>query len=195
MTLTSNLNEKYNQGSQLTSVSCLGFCKKTQKHKPSYSGNCYRRYKATMTPEQEQYVFKHLSLIDMERTQRSIEKVEISDDEYIKEALFRDAVVSYIRPFSGNRGEHVKRGLKLKQDGIPENLKSVHKEIEDIRNQLFAHNDLEYQNVQFGPETSFSVKGYEKVFFCHLAEPLKQLAEAIHKKLMQEMLEQREKGL
>lgn len=151
--------------------------------------------RAAMTPEQEKYVFKYLSSIDMERVKRSIEKIEISDDEYIKEALFRDAIVSYIRPFSDNRGEHLKKGLKLKQNGIPEKLKSAHKEIEDIRNQLFAHNDLEYQNVQFGPGTSFSVKGYEKVFFNHLVEPLKQLAEAVHKKLMQEMRELDEKGL
>lgn len=137
-----------------------------------------------LTQKQEQYVFRHLSLIDMERAKKSIEKMEASNDQYIKEALFRDAVVSYIKPFSDNRGGNVKRGLKLNQKGIPKDLKSAHKEIEDIRNQLFAYNDLAKQETQFGPETSFSINGYEKVFYENLIEPLKQLVVAMHKYLM-----------
>ena len=125
----------------------------------------------------------------MERVQKSIERIETSNDQYIKEALFRDAVVSYIRPFSDNRGENVKRGLKLNQKGIPKELKSAHKEVEDIRNQLFAHNDLSKQETQFGPGTSFTVNGYEKVFCEHLVEPLKQLSVVMHEYLMQEMNE------
>lgn len=148
-----------------------------------------------MTPEQEQYVFRHLSLIDMERAQKSIEIMGASDDEYIKEALFRDAVVSYVKPFSGNRGEHIKKGLKLKKQIIPKNMKNTHKEIENIRNQLFAHNDLEQQDIKFGLGSSFSVKGYERVFFSHLAEPLKDLAAAVHSNLLNEMTELRENGL
>ena len=148
-----------------------------------------------LTQKQEQYVFRHLSLIDMERVQKSIEKMEATNDPYIKEALFRDAVISYIRPFSDNRGENVKRGLKLNQKGIPKQFKSAHKEIEDIRNQLFAHNDLAKQDTQFGPGTSFAVNGYEKVFCEHLVEPLRQLAVAMYKYLMQEMKELKKNGL
>jgi len=142
-----------------------------------------------LTPKQEQYVFKHLSLIDMERTLKSIEAMESLKDDYLKEALFRDAVVSYVRPFSDNRGENIKRGLKLNQKNISKELKSVHKEIENIRNELFAHNDLTKQQVDFGPGTSFSIKGYEKVSFAHLVDPLKELALIIHKSLMKEMSE------
>lgn len=148
-----------------------------------------------LTPEQEKYVFRHLSLIDMERVEKSIARMEESSDEYVKEALFRDAVVSYIRPFSDNRGENVKRGLKLNQKGIPKELKSAHEELEDIRNQLFAHNDLARQRTQFGPGASFSVNGYEKVFCEHLVEPLKKLASCVHQHIMQEMEELKENGV
>ena len=148
-----------------------------------------------MTSEQEQYVFRHLSLIDMERAQQSIEKMTASEYEYIKEVLFRDAVVSYIKPFSGNRGEHVKKGLKLKNNVIPKAMRKTHLEIENIRNQLFAHNDLNQQNVQFDSGSSFTVKGYEKVFLTHLAEPLKELAIAVHANLVDEMTILRENGL
>jgi len=98
-----------------------------------------------LTPKQEQYVLRHLSLIDMERVQHSLSKMKELNDGYLKEALFRDAVVSYIKPFSGNRGENQKKGLRISQKGIPAHLKAAHQKIEDIRNKLFAHNDLEHQ--------------------------------------------------
>lgn len=148
-----------------------------------------------LTPKQEQYVLRHLSLIDMERAQKSLQKMQETDDPYLKEALFRDAVVSYVKPFTDNRGEHQKKGLRLNQKGVPEKLKSVHKSLEDIRNKLFAHNDLEYQAAQFGPGTSFTVKGYEKFYSEDLVEPLKELASAVHQHLMREMKELETNGL
>ena len=117
-----------------------------------------------LSPKQEQYVLKQLSLIDMERAEKSILKMNETEDEYLKEVLFRDAVISYIKPFSDNRGQNQRKSLRINQNGIPSSLRDAHKELEDIRNKLFAHNDLEYQQPSFGPETSFSVKGYEKVF-------------------------------
>ena len=125
----------------------------------------------------------------MERVQNSIEKMKETEDAYLKEALFRDAVVSYIKPFSDNRGENQKKGLRINQKGIPVGLKSAHKELEDIRNKLFAHNDLEHQQPSFGPGVSFSVKGYGKVFCDHLVEPLLQLSKAMYGHLMEEMRE------
>lgn len=140
-----------------------------------------------LTPDQEKYVFRHLSLIDMERTWKSLEKMEDVNDDHIKDALFRDAIVSYVKPFSDNRGQNQRNGLRVSQKGIPSELKDTHKEIVGIRNRLFAHNDLEYQDPEFGPGTSFSVKGYEKVFLGHLVEPLIMLSKIIHGKLMNEM--------
>lgn len=148
-----------------------------------------------LTTKQEQYVLRHLSLIDMERAQKSLQKMQEAGDPYLKEALFRDAVVSYVKPFTDNRGEQQKKGLRLNQKGVPEKLKCVHKSLEDIRNKLFAHNDLEYQAAQFGPGTSFTVKGYEKFYSENLVEPLKELAAAVHQHLMREMKELETNGL
>lgn len=140
-----------------------------------------------LTSNQEQFVFRHLSLIDMERVQKSIEILESTEDKYFKEALFRDAVVSYIKPFSDNCGEKVKRGLKLKEKCVPKSLMSFHREIVKIRNQLFAHNDLAKQQPKFGPGTSFSINGYETIYYSHLIEPLKKLSMAVHSNLIQEI--------
>lgn len=148
-----------------------------------------------LTRNQEKYVLRHLSLIDMKRVQRSLAMLKDIEDEYLKEVLFRDAVVNYIKPFSDNRGDYQKKGLRISQKGIPSRLKSAHKEIEDLRNKIIAHNDLAYQEVGFGPGTSFSVKGYERVFVYHLVEPLHQLAEAVINQLLNEMHELKENSL
>ena len=148
-----------------------------------------------LTPKQEQYVLRLLSLVDMERAQRSLAKMQETEDPYLKEALFRDAVVSYVKPFSDNRGENQRKGLRINQKGIPDKLKSAHKRLEDIRNKLFAHNDLEYQAAQFGPGTSFSVKGYESFYSNELVKPLEELAIAMHQHLRREMQELKKNGL
>ena len=48
---------KLNKSSQLTSVSCLGFCKNTQKHKSAHSGNCYWRYERGSKINKTSHVF------------------------------------------------------------------------------------------------------------------------------------------
>ena len=115
-------------------------------------------------------------------------------DEHLRAALFRDAVVSYVKPFSGNRGVHTKKGLKINETGIPKELKAVHKEIVGIRNELFAHMDLKRQMPQLDvykikgkKHVSFTVTGYEKVYADHLIEPLKQLAKIAQSYLMKEL--------
>ena len=143
---------------------------------------------------EERYVLSHLSLIDMERASRSIEYLATTVDDHLREALFRDAVVSYAKPFSDNRGVFTKKGLRISEKGIPQELKVVHLEVIRVRDKLFAHIDLDVQN----PELThfeingemhhpFSVTGYGKVFAEHLVEPLGKLARAVHAHLMQEL--------
>jgi len=148
-----------------------------------------------ITPDQEQYIFKFLSIYDMDKVEKSLDAMSVSLDEYVKEALFRDAVVSYMRPFSGNRGIHIKRGLRLHVEIIPTELEAAHKEVEEIRDQLFAHNDLSYQNPSFGPGTGFSIKGYNKVFCQHLHDPLRQLARTVKHQLEKDTVDFIENGL
>ena len=56
-----------------------------------------------LTEEEEKHVFNNLSLIDMERVVKAYEKIKLLDDVYLEEVLFRDAVISYAKPFSQNK--------------------------------------------------------------------------------------------
>ncbi len=146
------------------------------------------------TKTQELYAFFHLSLIDMERVAASLDKRCQTADTYLQEVLLRDAVVSYARPYSRNRGE-INTSLRLGECFILESLKDCHSEIIECRNKLFAHNDLKGQGLQFGPGTSFSVAGYETVHIDHLVAPLRRLALKSHYRLMERMSELNTDGL
>lgn len=148
------------------------------------------------TPARERYVLRHLALIDMERVQRSLEYLRSTTDEHLRDALFRDAVVSYAKPFSDNKGVHTKKGMRLSEKVIPKELKAAHKEVIEIRNQLFAHMDLDRQmprldihNINGEKHVSFTVAGYGKVYAEHLIGPLTQLAQAVHRNLIEERRE------
>jgi len=146
------------------------------------------------TPIEEQYVLKRLSLIDMGRTLRSLEYLEGMADEHLREALFRDAVVSYAKPFSDNKGIHTKKGLRINEKGIPPELKLAHAEVVNVRNTLFAHMDidiqkpeLEHYEIDGEKHHPFTVAGYGKVYVDHLVKPLEQLAKAVRAHLLLEI--------
>lgn len=127
------------------------------------------------------------------RRQDGLEQT-LTKDEHLREVLFRDAVVSYAKPFSDNRGVFTKKGLRISDKGIPDHLKSAHLEIIGLRDKLFAHMDLDRQSPELrhykgGGEkyASFSVTGYGKVYADHLIEPLGQLANVVFAYLLKEL--------
>jgi hypothetical protein len=142
------------------------------------------------TPQQELYAFHHLSLIDMQRVWESLDARRHARKKAVREALFRDAVVSYSCPFKTNRGVFGK--LKIDPILVPESLKPTHDEVVALRDQIVAHNDLTEQNLQFGPEFSFTVTGYASIHRDYLAKPLSELAHRMHDEIMDRMFEMRE---
>ncbi|CAD5374680.1 hypothetical protein RA210_U680001 [Rubrivivax sp. A210] len=142
----------------------------------------------------ELYVLHHLTLVDMERVARSIQYLSTVTDKHIREALFRDAVVCYVKAFSSNNGIKGKRGLRISNAFIPSALIDAHDQILDLRNKLFAHVDLDNQAPDVKVEirdgrkhVSFSVKGYERIFAEHLVQPLGVLANKAHSHCMEQL--------
>lgn len=60
----------------------------------------------------------------------------------VKFALIRDAIISYARPFSANRGRIIKKH-ELDGSFVPSNYKSLHDELIHFRDQVFAHTDID----------------------------------------------------
>jgi hypothetical protein len=132
-----------------------------------------------------------LSLIDMERVQGNIEHIRNSDDKYMKDVLFRDAVISYAKPFLDNRHSDGSRGLRISDKCIPKELRDVHEEILALRDELIAHTDMTIQSPRIekrqddlGNNYSMTVTGYDTIHREHLMDPLFKLAKAVYGSLL-----------
>jgi len=143
---------------------------------------------------EERYIFYWLAMVDMDRVLKCISYIESLEDDFLKDAMVRDAVVSYMRPFSGNEGIHQRKGLKVPTSSIPANLKSQHTEIETYRQKLFAHMDISFQSpklecyeINGKKHYSFTTKGYERTHVQHLVKPLGKLAKIVRSYLMKEL--------
>ncbi|MGE3809563.1 MAG: hypothetical protein AB7K24_33280 [Gemmataceae bacterium] len=140
---------------------------------------------------EDQLALAHLALIDMERAQKSIELSQSANDPYLQAALFRDAVISYAKPFLSNRYSDNSKGLRISDNHVPQEFRGAHDEILALRDQLIAHTDMTVQKPKIdkytgdnGPTYSMSVTGYETIHKDHLVEPLLKLGSAVHRSLM-----------
>jgi hypothetical protein len=103
-----------------------------------------------LTPEQTKRMDRYLSLRlsehDMEQCCHSINMATALNDNRLIYPLMRDAVVSYCKPFSGNKGRGgVKRSLSMKEWVLKEHWE-LHRQLIEVRNLSFAHSDLEAKN-------------------------------------------------
>ena len=139
----------------------------------------------------DQLALAHLALIDMERVQKSIGYLRDTDDEYLKSVLFRDAVISYARPFTSNRFSDQSKGLRISDNHVPKELADTHKEVLALRDELIAHTDMtlqkpkieKYQD-ELGHNFSMMVSGYATIHKDHTIGPLLKLAKAVHASLI-----------
>ena len=92
----------------------------------------------------EKYHFYRLYSIDLDSALHSLRVLKRYRREDVRYCLLRDIVVSYARPFSGNKGEKIPKNT-LTQKVVPKQLRSFHAELIDARNQLFAHTDFTYR--------------------------------------------------
>ncbi len=141
----------------------------------------------------DQLALAHLALIDMERVKRSIGYLQETDDKGVRAALFRDAVISYAKPFTSNRYSDGKKGLRISENHVPKELLNIHKELVALRDELVAHTDMTLQkpviekfNDEVGDNFSVTVLGYETIHKDHLIEPLLKLAQSVYNGLLRE---------
>lgn len=147
----------------------------------------------------DQLALAHLALIDMERVQKSIEYLLCTDDEYLKSVMFRDAVISYAKPFISNRFSDQSKGLRISENNVPKELAAAHKEILSLRDELIAHTDMtvqkpkieKYQN-EVGHNFCITVSGYATIHKDYLIDPLLKLAKAVHTSLIRSRSNQTE---
>lgn len=92
----------------------------------------------------EKYYFYRLYSIDFDAAKHALRILKRYRRKDIRYCILRDIVVSYVRPFSVNKGKLIPKH-KLTKKVVPKRLRSLHDGLMDVRNQLFAHTDYRYR--------------------------------------------------
>ncbi len=90
----------------------------------------------------EQYNFYMLADTDMNQSLNTLKIIRRYKKRDVINALIRDVVVIYSRPFTNCKGNHIPRHKLDKNKFVPKNLHALHEKIIRYRNQIFAHTDL-----------------------------------------------------
>ncbi len=93
----------------------------------------------------EQYQFYRLCDIDLDTAIHTLKILKRYKKADVRNAILRDIIVTYARPFSKNKGHKIPNH-KLPDKFVPLQKKDLHKELIYLRNKLFAHTDLPYKN-------------------------------------------------
>ena len=93
--------------------------------------------------ELEAYGFHRLYSIDFEMAKQACDLLSSQSSDELRYTILRDVVVSYSRPFSGNRGRLVKKH-RLPDAMVPQAMSALHNELIALRDQAFAHTDHEF---------------------------------------------------
>ena len=97
--------------------------------------------------EAEHYAFLRLYSIDLDVARQSCELFTGIEDAQIRHAVLRDLVVTYARPFSGNRREHG-GPHHISSRAVPKEMRALHQELMTLRMQAFAHTDQAFRRPQ-----------------------------------------------
>lgn len=95
--------------------------------------------------ENEHYLFLCLYQIDLITAMGVVETLKHVTDGRVRLSLFRDIIVTYARPFSGNRGRTTSKH-RLKRSSVPTEYRGLHDTLIRYRQTLFAHSDLKAYN-------------------------------------------------
>jgi hypothetical protein len=135
----------------------------------------------------------YLSSLDLDTALGSLAALSRVSDNDVRVSLLRDIVVTYARPFSGNRGPSNRshRLSDLLPAVVPKQNQALHAKLIRFRDQLFAHTDLEaYKPVpvkweQHGQATfpmTFWALDYETLngYVAELTELVESVESAVH---------------
>lgn len=86
----------------------------------------------------EQYKFYRLYDHDFDAAIHTLKILKRYRRPDVRNALLRDIIITYARPFSISKGDKIPKHI-LPAKFVPSQLRKLHNELFDLRNQLFAH--------------------------------------------------------
>ena len=91
----------------------------------------------------ERYKFYRLCDIDFDTASHALRLLARYKRLNIRFLIIRDAIISYARPFSGNKGLSGS-SMILPVKFVPKHFNDLHVELMNLRNRAIAHTDLDF---------------------------------------------------
>ena len=111
----------------------------------------------------EQYYFYRLYSIDLDDSKHILRVLKRYRRKDVRYCFLRDLVVSYCRPFSGNKGKKISKHVLIKKV-VHKGMRTLHDEMVELRNQLFAHTDYTYRQPKVANWSTDSYKWFPMSF-------------------------------
>ena len=92
----------------------------------------------------EKYCFLRLYSVDLDTALHTLKVMRRYRREDVLFPLLRDVVVTYVRPFSSNKGQVYGNDELSSKKHVPKELRELHDELVRARKEQFAHTDLKY---------------------------------------------------
>lgn len=92
----------------------------------------------------ERYCFLRLYAVDLDTALHTIKVLRHYKRADVQYPLLRDIAVTYVRPFSGNKGEHFQKDQLSTRKHVPKPMRELHDELVRARMEQFAHTDLKF---------------------------------------------------
>jgi len=86
----------------------------------------------------ELYYFLRMYSIDLDTALHTVKMLRRYKRPDIQSVLLRDVAVCYIRPFSGNKGEHTSSHILRSSMHVPKSMRQLHRELYDLRMNLIC---------------------------------------------------------
>ena len=94
---------------------------------------------------EERYVFFRLCAGDIQECVKSLEMLGDAVSDRMRVVLVKASIVSYARPFSGNKSQYKEQSWRLDQNYVPNEFCQVHEQAIEYRNKLIAHSDIPHR--------------------------------------------------
>lgn len=109
------------------------------------------------TEDEERYVFFRFCISDLQECRDTLDLLIEVENDALRLAVIKSAIVSYARPFSGNEGKYRSKGKwRLDKNLVPLNYGAIHTKAMEYRDRFVAHSDIPYR----APELLKAPRGY-----------------------------------